>query len=55
MPLGADYNGMIYAEHDFAKNYFNAVGHNDKFSVKQQLIDEIAKLIIISKKELLIF
>lgn len=48
----ADNNGMIYADHDFAKNYFNAVGHNDKFSVKHQLIDEIGKLIISNKKDI---
>ena len=37
--------GMVYADHDFCFNYFNAVGGKDQFMQRDILIDEIAKLI----------
>ena len=48
----SDRVGMIYADHDFAFNYFNAVGVNDKFSIQHQLLDEIARLIVENKKDI---
>lgn len=50
--LASDRNGMIYADHDFATNFFNAVGNNDTFSVQHQIIDEIAKLVVINKRDI---
>ncbi len=48
----SDRNGMIYVDHDFATNFFNAVGNDDKYSVQHQLIDEIAKLVITNTRDI---
>lgn len=42
---------MIFANHDFTHNYLSAVGYEDEMAVKQMIIDELAKLIVDDKKD----
>jgi hypothetical protein len=43
---------MIYAKHDFTSNFLNAVGNNDKGMLQDMIIDEVAKLIVEDKKDI---
>lgn len=41
---------MIFASHNFTANFLNAVGYHDKFMADQIIIDEVARLIVDDKK-----
>jgi predicted transcriptional regulator with HTH domain len=41
---------MIFASHNFTANFLNAVGYKDKFMADQIIIDEVARLIVDDKK-----
>jgi hypothetical protein len=41
---------MIFAKHNFTSNFLNAVGLKDEFMADQILIDEVARLIVDDKK-----
>jgi|WetSurMetagenome_2_1015567.scaffolds.fasta_scaffold427725_2 hypothetical protein len=41
---------MIFGQHNFTANYLNAVGYNDEFMSDQIIIDEVARLIVDDKK-----
>jgi hypothetical protein len=42
---------MIYAEHDFTENFCSAVGYSDEFMMKDIIIDEVARLIVEEKSD----
>jgi hypothetical protein len=50
--IAAYKKGMIYADHDFATNFCNAVGYNDPYMQKHILIDEIGRLVTNQKKDI---
>lgn len=43
---------MIYAQHNFFENFKSAEGRNDEFMKEQILIDEVAKSILVNKREI---
>lgn len=43
---------MIFAKHDFQKNYLNAINDNDREMTKDVIIDELAKLIVNNKTQI---
>lgn len=44
---------MIYANHDFAENFKSATGRKDEFMKEQIMIDEIAKVLINNKNDVI--
>lgn len=42
---------MIYAEHDFTMNFCNAIGYSNDFMMRDILIDEVGRLIIENKAD----
>lgn len=41
---------MIFGRHNFTSNFLNAVGYQDEFMADQIIIDEVARLIVEDKK-----
>jgi len=41
---------MIFGKHDFTYNFLNAIGYQDEFMADQIIIDEVARLIVEEKK-----
>jgi predicted transcriptional regulator with HTH domain len=41
---------MIFAKHNFSTNFINAIGYQDEFMANQIIIDEVARLIVEDKK-----
>ena len=41
----------IYAEHNFTENYLNAIGGNDDHMQQEMVIDELGRLIVDNKRE----
>lgn len=42
---------MIWGKHNFTSNYINAIGYRDEFMAEEIIIDEIARLIVEDKKD----
>lgn len=42
---------MIYAKHDFTRNFVNAIGYDDNRMLSDMIIDELARLIVEDKKD----
>jgi hypothetical protein len=42
---------MIYAKHDFTKNFVNAIGYDDNRMISDMVRDELARLIVEDKKD----
>jgi predicted transcriptional regulator with HTH domain len=41
---------MIFAKHNFTTNFINAIGYQDEFMADQIIIDEVARMIVDDKK-----
>ena len=42
---------MIYATHNFGENFCNAIGASDDFMLNEMLIDELGRLVVENKRD----